>query len=421
MGYMVIGLSPKMLDILSAWHQYRISVLLPGLVILYLLHIGLQFVHSQTRGALESPVTNGAEKVLPNSQSKKSVDDIEALKSREKIAERIQKKAPRRIQGRKPSPRSLPRLDKETTIVLQPLVFYSTLTGATKIFAKECTASLSKTIETNQAEGLDQILQPKLFDLSDVEYDDYFTSLPKSSEPVHYFYMILIPSYNIDTNLDNFLENLRETHHDFRIDTEPLSGLVGYSVFGFGDREGWPTEQKGFCSQAKAVDRWMAKLTGRKRAYPLGMGDVKSDAPQRLDEWRAGVENILEEVASKGSLGEGVPGSGDAVESDEEEEDSKVEKEISTQTRDRDVPLNDLEAIGGTMNNTAAQKGPNDPKISPDHFLKKFSPAQTQLKDMVPKSSPTYAALTKQGYTIIGSHSGVKICRWTKSALRGRG
>lgn len=40
---------------------------------------------------------------------------------------------------------------------------------------------------------------------------------------------------------------------------------------------------------------------------------------------------------------------------------------------------------------------------------------------MVPVTSPTHAALTKQGYTIIGSHSGVKICRWTKSALRGRG
>ncbi len=26
-----------------------------------------------------------------------------------------------------------------------------------------------------------------------------------------------------------------------------------------------------------------------------------------------------------------------------------------------------------------------------------------------------------QGYKIIGSHSGVKMCRWTKSMLRGRG
>ncbi|KAG9492593.1 hypothetical protein GDO78_000867, partial [Eleutherodactylus coqui] len=30
-------------------------------------------------------------------------------------------------------------------------------------------------------------------------------------------------------------------------------------------------------------------------------------------------------------------------------------------------------------------------------------------------------ALTKQGYRLIGSHSGVKLCRWTKSMLRGRG
>ncbi|EPR78621.1 Radical S-adenosyl methionine and flavodoxin domain protein [Spraguea lophii 42_110] len=30
-------------------------------------------------------------------------------------------------------------------------------------------------------------------------------------------------------------------------------------------------------------------------------------------------------------------------------------------------------------------------------------------------------ALTKQGYKIVGTHSGVKLCRWTKSMLKGRG
>lgn len=30
-------------------------------------------------------------------------------------------------------------------------------------------------------------------------------------------------------------------------------------------------------------------------------------------------------------------------------------------------------------------------------------------------------SLTKQGYKLIGSHSGVKLCRWTKAMLRGRG
>lgn len=30
-------------------------------------------------------------------------------------------------------------------------------------------------------------------------------------------------------------------------------------------------------------------------------------------------------------------------------------------------------------------------------------------------------SLSKQGYKLLGSHSGVKMCRWTKSMLRGRG
>ena len=52
-----------------------------------------------------------------------------------------------------------------------------------------------------------------------------------------HFYYLLIPSYDIDTELSNFLTHLQETHNDFRIDTAPLSGLAGYSVFGFGDAQ----------------------------------------------------------------------------------------------------------------------------------------------------------------------------------------
>ena len=43
------------------------------------------------------------------------------------------------------------------------------------------------------------------------------------------------------------------------------------------------------------------------------------------------------------------------------------------------------------------------------------------LKSHKHHSSLTVKALTRQGYRIVGSHSGVKLCRWTKSMLRGRG
>jgi len=45
--------------------------------------------------------------------------------------------------------------------------------------------------------------------------------------------------------------------------------------------------------------------------------------------------------------------------------------------------------------------------------------APVALKEMV--TPKVRATLTKQGYRVLGSHSGVKLCRWTKSMLRGRG
>ena len=46
-------------------------------------------------------------------------------------------------------------------------------------------------------------------------------------------------------------------------------------------------------------------------------------------------------------------------------------------------------------------------------------PPDAERKPMVTPS--LRASLTKQGYKIVGSHSGVKLCRWTKAMLRGRG
>ena len=309
---------------------------------------------------------------------------------------------------------------------IQVLVFFSSLTGTTEKTAKVFTEQVSKSQTDSPL-----FLEPQLLDLSYIDYDDYFINPPKDDSGTRYFYLILIPTYNIDTVLDNFLEHLQETHNDFRIDTAPLSPLLGYSVFGFGDREGWPTEDEGFCSQAREVDKWMAKLTARKRAFPLGMGDPKTDATERLREWKEGVEDVLANIAETGGLGEGVVGSGDAVESDVEdvdEDDGEVlfeeQKVAQRKTKSQGKSgLNDLEDIGGTLNKTASTDESSGPlEVDFTTYNKEARPAPPAVtKEMVPKNSPTYNALTKQGYSIVGSHSGVKICRWTKSALRGRG
>ena len=172
----------------------------------------------------------------------------------------------------------------------------------------------------------------------------------------------------------------------------------------------------------------MAKLTGRKRAFPLGMGDSKSNAADRLKEWKEGLQDVLSHIAETGGLGEGVVGSGDPVESDVEdvdEDDGEVifdEQKIAerkSKLQKRSDGLNDLEDIGGTLNKTESSPEAIDRsellEVDFTTYSRKTKPAaSTGTKEMVPKNSPTYAALTKQGYSIVGSHSGVKICRWTK-------
>lgn len=377
--------------------------------------------------------TEAARSVLDSSPTGKetvTADEkpLQQLKSKQQKAS---SNAPKRVHGIKPSKKKATAAEDgiPKEVHLQPMLFYLSLTATTEIRAKAVYDRLQaecSTINENRPQQHGKLLPPQLHDLSYIDFDNYFITPPTSeNKNVQYIYLILIPSYNIDSVLSNFLIHLSETHHDFRIDTAPLSPLAGYSVFGFGDREGWPDEEQGFCYQAKEVDMWMAKLTARKRAFPLGMGDVKGDWEKRLEEWYEGVVDVMKDVIVGKGLGEGVEGSGDPVESDDEE-GTESSEDYNNERDSETVP--DLEDIGGNPQNmkrttVSGEAGP----IAID-FTSYGKPTTTTTtaalpapKEMVPTTSPTYTSLTKQGYTIVGSHSGVKICRWTKSALRGRG
>jgi tRNA wybutosine-synthesizing protein 1 len=87
-------------------------------------------------------------------------------------------------------------------------------------------------------------------------------------------------------------------------------------------------------------------------------------------------------------------GSSDGGSDDEDEEGGGDEEgEMSAGSED-DMDMEDIGADGN----------PTNPK-------EKREMVTPQLRE----------ALTKQGYKILGSHSGVKLCRWTKAMLRGRG
>ncbi|KAI4109685.1 MAG: hypothetical protein L6R37_000372 [Teloschistes peruensis] len=398
--------------VLLLWHRHR-AILFLVLAAVSLLLLGWQRFRGPQKQFSSSPLP-GATRIKSYSEDEDAISDPKEAQAEKQI---LTRPAPKRFTGSKLAKDR--EVFRSTACKIQPLVFFSSLTGSTKQRASDLVHNLHLF-----ARGKEQILPPQEHDLSYIDYDDYFVTPSRSESSdgvVRYFYLLLLPTYNIDTVLNIFLSHLQETHHDFRVDTAPLSGLAGYSVFGFGDREEWKTEQEGFCSQALEVDRWMARLTSKKRGFPIGMGDVKSDVDARMNEWTEGICKSLLEIASGGGLGEGIPGSGDALESDEEGDSAtelpdNAEPLVQRRKRRRTARVDDLEDIKGQVQTRRNVLLPIDFTTS--------QPAKTatlEPKEMVPKTSPTYAALTKQGYSIIGSHSGVKICRWTKSALRGRG
>lgn len=229
----------------------------------------------------------------------------------------------------------------------------------------------------------------RLHDISLVpNLDDYFLQHPSDA-----FYFLLLPSYaNNSGPAQPLIDALEETLNDFRVDANPLQKLVGFAVFGTGDKEGWPLKKE-FCYQAAKVEKLMEQL-GARRAFTLGTGNTKGRIPLQLqiEGW---ANRVLTKLNTRNSGPEtSLPNSFD----NEEEAGESADEEPP------EAPLLDVEDIG-----SASQRH------------KSTSATEFITKPMVSKTSTTYQALTKQGYTIVGTHSGVKICRWTKSALRGRG
>lgn len=380
-------------ELLYLWHTHRTEILISAGILLAIVRLSIQWRTSKSkalRTPLGSPVHEKPLTPMDQSILAHEVDDSSYAQ-----AQKL-RTGPKRVTGVKKTIRNLEAAVSEN---LQPMIFYYSLGGSTRSYAEQLQQALQ------DEDPNTKVLRPVLHDLAEIELDDYFLSTPKLSDAgTSLFYLIVVPSYDISTELDRFLLHLDETHNDFRVDTSPLSGLAGYSVFGFGDGEGWP-EGKGFAKDAVDVDKWMARLTGGRRAFPLGIGDVKSGAVARLDEWRSGVIAVLSDLSHGQGLGEVVPGSGDAVESgDEDDLDHEGRKGVPLPRRAKATQrsrTDDLEDMKAPI---------------PVDFT-----TTTNAKPMVPISSPTHKNLTKQGYKIVGTHSGVKICRWTKSALRGRG
>ncbi|XP_067119220.1 S-adenosyl-L-methionine-dependent tRNA 4-demethylwyosine synthase TYW1-like isoform X2 [Centruroides vittatus] len=269
-------------------------------------------------------------------------------------------------------------------------VFYGTQTGNAKKFSKE----LAETLQ-------DKGWTVELINLKDYDPDDSFLEEAKKKTTC----IFIISTYVDGRPPDDakwFCKWLKDICFDFRMQKFVLNGMR-YGVFGLGNS----LYGENFNKVSKELDEWLNKLEAE-RILDVGLGDENTAESKNGDihldfvEWKKRLIEILEKP-ERGYSSQRIKANRNKEMFYESSDDDDVEDVASDGSE-----LVDVEDLGSVMNKMKNIKAAKK-KISED----------SGPKEMI---TPTLRkALTKQGYKLIGSHSGVKLCRWTKSMLRGRG
>ncbi|XP_068569404.1 S-adenosyl-L-methionine-dependent tRNA 4-demethylwyosine synthase TYW1 [Cebidichthys violaceus] len=312
-------------------------------------------------------------------------------------------------------------------------IFYGSQTGTAKGFAEE----LSEEVKTLG-------LPAEVIDIKDYDPDDQLAD-ECTNKSVCVFLVATYTDGQPTENAEWFCKWLEEASTDFRYGKTYLKGLR-YAVFGLGNS----VYVGHFNTVGTNVDKWLWMLSGV-RIMTRGEGDcnvVKSrNGSVQADFLAWKVKFLLrlqalvkgEKKSCSGSCKSG--GSCTNKRNDEEEEEQEEEKDNSSeeelvesssdeeesglQDEKNSGSVVDMEDLGNIMSSAkrakSKEEGQGDGqmvKLSKVKGVKKIED-EGERREMI--TPALREALTKQGYKLIGSHSGVKLCRWTKSMLRGRG
>jgi tRNA wybutosine-synthesizing protein 1 len=214
--------------------------------------------------------------------------------------------------------------------------------------------------------------------------------------------VVIVPTYDNGTpnaTTKDFYDYLKECEHDFRVSKQLLE-RTSFAVFGLGDT----VYGDNFCVVARRIDEWLKGLGGN-RMLARGAGDAQYSTKQ-FETWMGRLwPSLLAALGEKGKL---------AALRNELKSQKKASAlkfaYVSDEENEDKEPLADVEDLD--VKKVEGGEDGDDDDDSVEETLE-------YGKQLLTPSLRT--ALSKQGYQLIGSHSGVKLCRWTKAMLRGRG
>ncbi|XP_064391426.1 S-adenosyl-L-methionine-dependent tRNA 4-demethylwyosine synthase TYW1-like [Halichondria panicea] len=305
-------------------------------------------------------------------------------------------------------------------------VFYGTQAGTSKSFAEQL-------VEKASSRGVSVTIA----DLKDCDPDDTLTH--ECCDP-HVVCVFLLSTYTGGAPPDTaewFCRWIHEASDDCRVQKSLLAG-VKFTVFALGHS----LYDTNYCLAGKNLFDWLRKLSA-KPVYPLRLGDqnvAQSDHGGLEEDFKVWLDDFVREVfpvlVGERALQDLTPCDGGHTpcecgggksegnccksskeevlyESSSEDEASGAEEEAEGGSPRSSVGLVDVEDMGHVMGKMKSAKSQR--REEEDQVRKGLKEPREMVTPALRQS------LTKQGYRVVGSHSGVKMCRWTKSMLRGRG
>ncbi|NWZ20965.1 TYW1 synthase, partial [Asarcornis scutulata] len=290
-------------------------------------------------------------------------------------------------------------------------IFYGSQTGTARRFAKglaEAVISLNLPVE--------------VISMGDYDPDDCLAEETTSRN----ICVFLVATYTDGQPTESaawFCKWLEETANDFRFGKTYLKGLR-YAVFGLGNS----VYVDHYNTVGRNIDRWlwmlsasriMTRAEGDCNVAQSKHGSIEAD----FEAWKTKFLSCLQALCR----GERKPCSGKCKKGK-----CKSQGKQSKESSDHEHGASDYENAEAELVETTSEEEADAEEAGGTNSVIDVEDLGNVMSHMkkakVPLLQQLFQAeidhliyLLSSGYKLIGSHSGVKLCRWTKSMLRGRG
>lgn len=278
------------------------------------------------------------------------------------------------------------------------VILYGSTTGTSERWARHLASEVSR--EAGEL-GPDRPVEVVVEDLTHFLFDSLLRA-PERGRAAPASVVVVMLSTHTDgeapPHCAHFLQLLEDHALDFRVGNAAMAHL-SFAVVGFGSTEYEPVGH--FCTAAQRTDAAFASM-GARRLLPVARVTDTLEPSAQVRPWCAQLLPLVRRLAS-GITVRPVQAPAPGPRADEEDDDSGADSDSSGSTTagSADKPAEEIEDMDqGCAGDVAASR-------------------RSEPREML--TSKHRAQLTKEGYKIIGTHSAVKLCRWTKHQLRGQG